>query len=125
MTSTHDTFSRDRTGSSSPSRSKSPIDTPAAILWACAFLLAALVIVQAGRLPGNEAHAEMAVEMDGFTLITADSGRGEDAAPDELLYVLDSRDEMLFVYEVEDARAGNIILRDGGSLRNLFTNAAR
>lgn len=108
-----------------PASARPSIDTPAAILWASAFLLAALVIVQAGRLPGNEAHAEMGVQFDGFTLLTTDSGRGEDAAPDELLYVLDSRAEMLYVYEVDDARNGTILLRDGGSLRNLFSNAAR
>ncbi len=96
-----------------------------AALWASAFLLGGLVITQAGRLPGNQAFAEMAVESGGFTLMTVDSGRGEDAAPDELLYVIDSRSETLLIYEIEDARRKQIILRTGGSLRNLFVQGRK
>ena len=101
------------------------IDTPHAILWACAFLLGALVLVQAGRLPGNPAYAEMGVESGGFTLLTSNAGRGEDAAPDELLYLIDGRGEILLVYEVEDARQKSIILRGGASLPVWFRNARR
>ena len=96
------------------------IDHGAAALWASAFLLAGLVITQAGRLPANPAFANMAVSDHGFTLVTANSGRGDDADPNELLYVLDSRSEMLLVYEIEDARQERIVLRHGGSLQNLF-----
>ena len=105
-------------------RSKS-INTAAAVLWASAFLLAALVIVQAGRLPGNPAYAEMGLESGGYTLLTTDSGRGGDAAPNELLYIIDSREEVVLVYEIEDARQNQIILRDGGSLQNLFATGRR
>jgi hypothetical protein len=101
------------------------INTAAAVLWASAFLLAALVIVQAGRLPGNPAYAEMALESGGYTLLTTDSGRGGDAAPNELLYIIDSREEVVLVYEIEDARQNQIILRDGGSLQNLFATGRR
>ena len=38
------------------------INTPAAVLWASAFGLAALVIVQAGKLPQNQAYADQSVE---------------------------------------------------------------
>jgi len=101
------------------------INTAAAVLWASAFLLAALVIVQAGRLPGNPAYAEMGLESGGYTLLTTDSGRGGDAAPNELLYIIDSREEVVLVYEIEDARQNQIILRDGGSLQNLFATGRR
>jgi len=101
------------------------INTAAAVLWASAFLLAALVIVQAGRLPGNPAYAEMGLESGGYTLLTTDSGRGGDAAPNELLYIIDSREEVVLVYEIEDARQSQIILRDGGSLQNLFATGRR
>lgn len=102
------------------------IDTPAAILWASAFLLAALVIITAGRLPANQAYAEMAVSgTNGFTLMTADAGRGGDENPDELLYVIDNRSEMLFVYEVLNAQTGGLNLKGGGSLTELFQTAAR
>ena len=96
-----------------------------AVLWASAFVLAALVIVQAGRLPANPAHAATAAESGGYSLLTVNSGRGDDCDPEELLFVIDSRGEMLLVYEIEDARQRQIVLRSGGSLRNLFQNARR
>ncbi len=99
--------------------------TASAALWASAFVIAALTIVQAGRLPGPAAHAEMATSRGGYTLLSTDSGRGEDAAPDELVYVIDSRGESLLVYEIDDARKQQILLRGGGSLQNLFLNARR
>lgn len=101
------------------------INASAAALWASAFVILALVIVQAGKLPANTAHAGMATTGDAYTLVTASSGLGEDAAPYELLYVLDSRDQIMLVYEIEDARSGQVFLRDGGSLVNLFSSARR
>ena len=44
--------------------------------------------------------------------------------PDELLYVIDSRDQILLVYQVEDAREKRVVLRGGGNLQNLL-HAAR
>ncbi len=104
---------------------KRNINAAAAVLWASAFLLAALVITQAGNLPVNPAYADMAVEADGYTLITVDSGRGEDADPNELLYVIDSRSEALLVYEVEDARQRLVTLRAVANLPVWFNNARR
>lgn len=101
------------------------INTSTAALWASAFVIMALIIVQAGKLPGNAAYAEMATSSGSYTLITTNSGRGGDADPNELLYVLDSRDQVLLVYEVEDARNNQIFLRGGGSLINLFNSARR
>jgi len=101
------------------------INPSAAALWASAFVILALVIVQAGRLPANQAHAEMANSGAGYSLVTSDSGFGDDADPYELLYVIDNRDQVLLVYEVEDAQTGQIFLRDGGSLVTLFNNARR
>ncbi len=98
-------------------------DGSAAALWASAFVIAAMVVVQAGKLPGNTAHAEMSSGQDGYTVLTTNSGRGGDADPDELLFVLDNVDEVLLVYEIEDARNKQIFLRDGGSLGNLFGSA--
>lgn len=104
-------------------QSTTSINTPAAILWASSFLLAALVIVQAGRLPGNQAHGEMAAESGDYTLVTTRSGRGKDTDPRELLYILDSRGEMLLVYDIEDARKQQILLVDGARLPVLFQQA--
>jgi hypothetical protein len=100
------------------------IDTSSSVLWGSAFLLAGLVIVTAGRLPANPAYAADTSSSAGdYTLLSVDSGRGEDAAPDELLYVIDSRSESLLIYEIPDARQAQIVLRDGGSLAGLFGQA--
>ena len=89
------------------------------------FLLAALVVMQAGRLEVNPAYADQATSGHGFTLVTADSGRGGDEQPDELLYVLDSRDQVLLVYSVPDARQKQINLLGGAVLPVWFNNARR
>jgi hypothetical protein len=102
---------------------RTTIHPASAVLWASAFIIAALVIMQAGRLPSNAAYAEMAASRGDFTLITSDSGRGRDTKPNELLYVIDSRDQVLYVYEIENVRRNQILLRDGGSLNALFRKA--
>ncbi len=99
------------------------ISNSAATLWASALVIAALTIVQAGRLPSQTAHGEMTASRADYTIMTTNSGRGGDVDPDELLYVIDNRDQVLMVYEIEDARRGQIILRDGGSLDFLFRRA--
>ena len=98
-------------------------NTSSATLWASAFVIGAMIILQAGKLPSNQAHAEMSSTRGAFTLLTTNSGRGGDMDPDELLYVLDSVGAVLLVYEVEDTSKGRIFLRDGGSLVNLFNSA--
>ena len=89
-------------------------------LWASTFVIAALIIVQAGRLPGNPAHADMTDRSGSYTIMTADSGRGKDEDPYEVLYVIDNREQVLLVYEIEDVATRQIQLRDGGSLDQLF-----
>ncbi|MHC4416475.1 MAG: hypothetical protein ACYS0G_14475 [Planctomycetota bacterium] len=95
----------------------------AAALWASAFVIAALTIVQAGRLPGPAAHGEVAASRADYALLTASSGRGGEVDPDELLYVIDNRDQVLMVYEIENAQRRQVLLRDGGPLENLFRRA--
>lgn len=105
---------------------KTRIDAGSAVLWASAFVIAALIIIKAGDLPANQAHARMAVSSGDFTLVTAHSGKGDDEDPDEVLYVLDSRSETLLVYEIGDVRQADAVrLVDGGSLRNLFIKGGR
>ncbi|MCI0630359.1 MAG: hypothetical protein L0Y44_06855 [Phycisphaerales bacterium] len=94
-----------------------------AALWASAFVIAALILVQAGRLPENAAHADVVADRGSYTLLTCNSGRGGEVDPEDLLYVIDSREQVLLIYEVEDSRKNQIILRDGGSLDTLFTRA--
>ncbi len=100
------------------------IDTTGMALWASAFVLAGLVIVQAGRLPSNPAYGEMAGVKDPYVMMTTDSGKGGNP-PYELLYLIDSRDQVLLVYEIENAQKKQILLRDGGPLEQLFNGARR
>lgn len=104
---------------------RTPISAGAAILWASAFLLAGFVIVQAGRMGGNAAHADMTGSSGDYTLMTTSAGTGDDAAPNEVLYVIDNREQVLLVYEIENAQTRRMFLRDGGSLNNLFRQAGR
>lgn len=97
------------------------MNSSAAVLWASAFIIAALVIVQAGRMQSNPAHAEMAIHYDDFTLLTTRYGSGDN----KMLYVMNSRDQVLLVYEIEDAQRNLLTLRDGGSIDNLFRVARR
>ncbi len=105
--------------------SRQQINTSAATLWASAFVIAALIIVQAGRLAGPTAYAEAVDNRGDYTLLTARSGRGPDEKPYEVLYVIDNRDQILMVYEIENVQRGEIIARDGGPLETLFTTARR
>lgn len=99
------------------------INGSVAVLWASAFVIAALVIIQAGKLPGQAAFAEMASSRGDYSVMTTNSGRGGDTDPDELVYVIDNRDQVLLVYEVEDAKRGGIVFRDGWNLNATFNQA--
>jgi len=101
------------------------INLSAAGLWASAFVIMALIIVQAGKLPVNQAMAGTSTSESGFTVLTANSGTGGKNQPNELLYIIDNRHETLLVYEIDDPTSKQILLRDGGSLRNLFAGARR
>ena len=97
--------------------------TPVAALWASAFVVAALAVIQAGRLPGSAAHAGMVSEFRDYTILTARTGQGPDGRPYEALWVIDNREQVLIVYDLEDAQRGTLTVRGGGSLRNLFLQA--
>jgi len=80
-----------------------PASTPrvnlaAAALWASAFILGAMVIVQAGRLVwplGPEARAELVTRVGDHTALTFDSGN------DDVLVILDGRGEQLYAYRLQ------------------------
>ncbi len=103
------------------------LNPAAAVLWASAFVVAALAIMQAGRLAPNPAYADALTTEDGFSLLTAPSGLGGGDRPYDLLYVIDSTDETLFIYWIENATtpsSSRLTLMDGAYLPTLF-NAAR
>ncbi len=95
-----------------------------AALWASAFLLAALTVIQAGRLPFNAAHAAGAANQggQGTSVITLATGLGPDTKPYEALWVLDGRGEMLFIYYIENANSGEkaLLLRQAIPVPELF-----
>ena len=94
------------------------------ILLATAFLVGALVIMQAGRLPQQSAFAGDAITgSDGFTMITASSGFGKDTRPYEFCYVIDNHDEMLFIFEIPQANDKRVVLKSRTSLPGLFARA--
>jgi hypothetical protein len=96
------------------------------VLVATAIMLAALTIIQAGRIDLNAAHAGTAnAGPQGSSMVTIDSGLGPKERPYESLWVLDGRGEMLFIYYVENANAGEkaLLLRQVIFLPDLFRKA--
>lgn len=103
--------------------SRNTMNSAVAVLWASAFVIAAMIIVQAGQLPGNAAHAGMVADRGSYTLLTGSSGRGGETQPDDVLYVIDSREQFLLVYEIDDYRKKQIPMRVGYELEGLFQRA--
>jgi hypothetical protein len=101
--------------------------TPSMALWASAFVLAALTVVQAGRMPMNAAYGAGAANQggQGTSVITLATGLGPDSKPYEALWVLDGRGEMLFIYYIENGNAGekSLLLRHVAPLPELFRSA--
>lgn len=89
-----------------------------ASMWASAFVIAAIIISQAGRLgPLNPAYAEMASEGSDYSLMTTQGGN------DENLYVLDNRAGKLFVYK--HVPNEGLILHDAQDIAQLITRLQR
>lgn len=84
-------------------------------LWVSAGVLAALTIVQGAGLIDRPAYAEMTASASGYRLMTTDGGS------DELLVVIDDRNETLLVYRQENRQ--RISLVDRESLPDLFRRA--
>lgn len=94
--------------------------TPSA-LWASAFVILALIVLQAGRMQPTMATADNVVAGElGFTLMTAPSGFGSKERPNELLYVIDNHTEVLYIYDIENYSKKRIDFMYSTSLPNLF-----
>ncbi len=95
------------------------------VLWASAFVIAAMAIMQAGRFAPNPAYAGMAVSTDeGFSMVASSSGRGPADRPYDLVYIIDSSEESLYIYWIENANTpatSRLQLRGGAFLPTLFT----
>lgn len=81
-------------------------------LWASAFVLAAVLVVQAGRNADNQVNAEMVSSNGSYVTMTTQGQNGE------LLYVIDNLNEKLMVYDVEQQR--NLIMQNSVSLPEVF-----
>lgn len=86
-------------------------------MWASAFVLAGLLLSQAGRITNTPASAEMVSQSGQYTALTARSGS------EEVLVVLDERNEKLFVYRVHNQE--RVDLHEKHDLDALFRTAAR
>ena len=84
-----------------------------AALWASAFVILALVIVQADR--SGVAKGDMTATSGGYAVLTTDGGS------DEPLMVIDQRRELLLVYQVENQT--RVLLRQRVELPQLFADA--
>lgn len=101
---------------SSPPPKRHAIDAAPAALWASAFLLAALVVMQAGRVGNSAAFAGNVAEVGGLRLLTADAGNGE-----EFIAVLNPGEEVISIYGIENGR--NLELYQAASIADLFEQA--
>jgi hypothetical protein len=78
-------------------------------LWASAFILLGLIVVQAGRSTGqwsNAARADVVARVGDLTMLTAGATSSEDIA-----LVLDGRGEQLYVYRVKNRESLDFVRR--------------
>lgn len=84
-------------------------------LWVSAGVLAALIVVQGAGMLDSPAKAEMSVTSGAYSMMTTDGGN------EEILVVVDSRQESLMVYKVFNRE--RLQLLDREDLGVLFTRA--
>jgi hypothetical protein len=112
---------------SAPNTSHTENRTSNVVLWASAFIITALILMQAGRLAPNPAYGGMAASSDGgFSLVTSSDGNGPADAPYDLLYIIDNAEEVLYIYTIPNATSSassGLELLGGGSLPTLFRAA--
>ncbi len=88
-----------------------------AALSASAVIIAALIIVQAGRLlTGPDARADVVATSGNVTALTVEASNSND-----VLLVLDGRSEELLVYKVENQ--SNVELHKKYNLPRMFSDA--
>ncbi|MFI4871162.1 MAG: hypothetical protein ACIAQ0_08805 [Phycisphaerales bacterium JB058] len=80
------------------------------VLWVTAIALTALVVLQLGRGASapfeQQALAEMVASVGDYSIMTTDGGN------EELLFVLDNRNEQLMVYKVDQQRSMVLLARE-------------
>lgn len=104
--------------------------SPSALLWASAFVIGALIVVQLGRMaeprggPGAALAAlpmgmgaESVSRVGDYTVMTFNAGS------DDVLAILDGRGEELFTYRVKNLNQFEFLGRE--KLPEMFTTARR
>jgi hypothetical protein len=84
-------------------------------LWVSAGVLAALITVQGAGLLDSPAYAEMTTTSQSYSMMTTDGGT------DEVLVVIDSRQESLLIYRVDSTNTLQLYKRE--QLDTMFTRA--
>lgn len=84
-------------------------------LWVSAGVLAALTVVQGSQLLDRPAFAEMVARTGDYAILTTDGGS------DEIVVVVDDRNEMLLVYRNENRQRLSLAERE--PLPELFVRA--
>jgi len=89
------------------------------VLWVSAVALAAMVLLQLGKggqVPfEQQALAEMVTSVGDYSIMTTDGGN------EELLFVLDNRNEQLMVYKVDQQKSMTLLARE--ELDSVFASA--
>jgi len=90
------------------------------VLWISAIALSALVIVQLGHRLGagsveQSALAEMVASVGDYSIMTTDGGN------EEMLFVLDNRNEQLMVYKIGQQQSLVLLARE--KLSDVFASA--
>ncbi len=108
-----------------PARRERPSSTIASsILGASAFVLAGLTMMQASRMTSSAYANESANSGTlGYSVATIRSGLGADTRTQDLLYIIDSRGELLYIYFIENVAERRVVLRQVMSLPQLFRTA--
>lgn len=91
------------------------------VLWITAVALSALIVVQLGRTTSSalpfeqQALAEMVDSVGDYRIMTTDGGN------EEILFVLDNRNEQLMVYKIDQQKALTMLARE--ELDGVFASA--
>jgi len=84
-------------------------------LWVSAGVLAAMIVVQGSGMFESRASAEMSTTSGSYSIMTTDGNN------DEILVVVDSRQEALMVYRT--LNINSLVMLEREELSSLFTRA--
>ncbi len=94
------------------------LDAGAATLWASAFVILAMILTHAGSAPSPSAYAGLVADVGQLKILTAQSGNNE-----EFIAILNSTDETLSIYGIENARS--LELYQVQPLKDVFLSLSR